>query len=83
MTEARPPCRYLTRPAEAYQLGAGADPSKNVAMTSPVRLCAWAGEADEAVTKLEGAPIWLQRNAMAGHLWRDGDCERCAAYSPA
>lgn len=79
MTE-RWPCKYLTRPTECYQIGGGADPNKNVARTCGIRLCAWALESDAAVSKLEGAPIWMQRNAIGGHLWRDGDCEKCPAY---
>jgi hypothetical protein len=43
-------------------------------------LCAWAIYAPAATAALTDAPDWMARNAMAGHLWRDGDCDRCPCF---
>lgn len=62
-------CRHLVASEEAYRI----EPDgRETPATVP--LCAW---ADSAPPQLLNAPRWMQRNALGGHLWRDGDCEGC------
>ena len=32
------------------------------------------------IKALTDAPRWLQREALSGHLWREGDCEGCPGF---
>lgn len=65
-------CKYLVAADEAYRLGPDGSETPVI-----VKLCAW---GDSAPQQLMDAPRWLQRNALSGHLWRDGDCEGCPAF---
>lgn len=73
-----PDCKYLVAPDE-YEL-------KTVHMgdfrpaPAPLMLCAWAIYHPASGAALTDTPDWLVRNAMAGHLWRDGDCDRCPCF---
>ncbi len=70
----RPPCRYLEQSEEAVEI----DARTGRQTPAVVMLCGWAENA--APEQLLRVPIWLQRNALSGHLMRDGDCEKCSAY---
>lgn len=43
-------------------------------------LCTWADNSPEGVKVLAFAPRWLQREALAGHLMRSGDCTGCRCF---
>ncbi len=69
-------CRHLTRSEEVYVVtDAGPVRSSHV-----VLLCAW---ADNEPAKLVDTPRWVQRNALAGHLYREGDCAGCPCFDAA
>jgi len=71
-------CRYAVAPKECYR-GTGGDTMKRVA--NPDRfLCSWANFHPDAPAKLVDTPPWLQNNAMAGHLMRKGDCDKCPCF---
>ena len=71
-------CKYATAPAELYTQNANGE---FVQISNPDRtLCAWATYHPEAVEKLTGTPPWLQRNALAGHLIRESDCDTCPLF---
>lgn len=42
-------------------------------------LCGW-GDSAAGVAALTGAPRWMQRNVLAGHLMGSGDCAGCPAF---
>lgn len=64
-------CRFLTQtPAEGVH-GEHA---------GHVSLCAWAEAGAPAA--LLNVPRWLQREALGGHLWHDGDCDGCPCADP-
>jgi len=69
----RSPCRHLLQAENAVRLDMAGK-----RMPAVVLLCGWADGA--APGQLLNIPIRLQRNALSGHLMRDGDCEKCAAY---
>lgn len=66
-------CRYLVQSEEAYTIDWRGE---NVPVT--ILLCAW---AESAPPQLKDVPRWMQRNALGGHLWREGDCEGCPCWS--
>lgn len=68
-------CRYLVASEEAYRIG---DKGEKLG-GAVVRLCSW---GESAPTQLVDTPRWLQRNALAGHLWNEGDCTNCPAFAP-
>lgn len=71
-------CRYATAPEEMW---AGTGPHDVKRVKEPERfLCAWAHYHPTSPEKLTDTPPWLQRNALAGHLMREGDCERCPCF---
>lgn len=73
-------CRYLVKP-DVYEVSI--DHGRTFQPAEPPRmLCAWAIYHPAAVEALSGTPPWAARNALAGHLWREGDCQGCAAYAP-
>jgi hypothetical protein len=72
-----PECKYLVAPDEFEVVPClGAAKAK----PAPRMLCAWATYHPDAVEALRVSPPWLVRNAVAGHQWRDGDCDRCPAF---
>jgi hypothetical protein len=73
-------CRYLVAP-DGFEVSTDHGQTFRPA-EAPRMLCAWAIYHPDAVTALTSAPPWAARNIMAGHLWRDGDCQGCAAYAP-
>lgn len=70
-------CRYATAPAEMWR-----DSNRGwVKVEEPERdMCSWATFHPESAEKLSNTPPWLQRNAIAGHLMRKGDCEKCPLF---
>lgn len=71
-------CRYLVAP-DAFELKTVHDADFQPA-PAPRMLCAWAIYHPASTAALTDTPDWLVRNAMAGHLWRVGDCERCPSF---
>lgn len=69
-------CRYLQAADEAYAIG-----EDGREHPTTVLLCTWGLEAPRSADALLDTPRWLQRNAMSGHLWREGDCKGCPGYS--
>jgi len=70
-------CRYLVAPdAHEFRTVSG----ERIASPAPRMLCAWAIYHPASADKMMDAPDWLARNAMAGHLWREGDCDRCPCF---
>lgn len=67
-------CRYCWRSPEAYH---GTGPHDLTPTT--VYCCTWADNSPAGVAALTNAPRWLQRNALPGHLMREGDCIACPA----
>ena len=75
-------CRYLTAPAEALIIGPGGERAVTDPADMPpgLRLCTWADDSAAGIKALTDAPRWLQREALSGHLWREGDCEGCPGF---
>lgn len=65
-------CRHLVKADEAYRIGEDGRETPTV-----VLLCNW---ADSAPPQLLDIPRWAQRNALSGHLWREGDCNGCPCF---
>ena len=66
-------CRHLIASDEAFRVENDGSHTR-----VSVWLCAWASSARGL---LRDAPPWLQREADAGHLWRDGDCVGCPCFA--
>jgi hypothetical protein len=64
-------CRH-GRPSQAENFD---DPGD----TKIVWLCAW-GTSISGGAALIDAPPWVQRETLAGHMMRPGDCAGCAAW---
>lgn len=73
----RPACRFLVAPDD-YQTGI--DSGRLTPRPAPAMLCVWAHYHADAVAKLADTPPWLMKAALAGDLWRPGQCERCPTY---
>lgn len=73
-------CRYLVQPDE-YEVSTDHGRTFRPA-EAPRMLCAWAIYNADAVAVLSAAPASIARNALGGHLWREGDCERCPCFAP-
>lgn len=67
-------CRHLVASDEAYKIDVGGQ------QPATVSLCAW---ADSAPAQLLNVPRWMQRNALAGHLWEESDCAGCPCFDAA
>lgn len=68
-------CRHLTTADEAVAI----DPATGRETPTTVHLCTW---ADDHPDRLIGAPRWVQRNMLGGHLLRyPQDCEGCPGFS--
>ena len=82
MTQEKPPCRFASASSEAYVIPlSGIHYGKEQKVEKPERdLCTWASYHVTAPDKLVNTPPWLARNAMAGHLMRQGDCDKCCCY---
>lgn len=65
-------CRHLQRSPEAYRIALD-----GAAAPAVVLLCGW---ADSAPPQLVDVPRWMQREALGGHLWREGDCDKCPCF---
>lgn len=65
-------CEHLSR-TPAFDVITG----KKVA---DVGLCTWGETHPASAEKLLDAPRWLQNLALAGHQWREGDCEGCPGF---
>lgn len=70
------PCRHMIKSDEAYHI----DPETGAETAIVVLLCNW---ADSAPPQLLDVPRWMQRNALGGHLWREGDCDGCPCFDAA
>jgi hypothetical protein len=64
-------CRH-GRPSQAENIDDPAD-------TKIMWLCAWASTLDGR-SLLMGAPPWVGREAMAGHMMKPGDCAWCSKW---
>lgn len=66
-------CKHLVKSEEAYHIWADG-------RETPVEvlLCNW---ADSAPPQLVDVPRWMQRAALAGYLWSEGDCDRCPCFA--
>lgn len=77
-------CRYLEKSSEEYWINAKTGEQRFVPESErEYSLCSWADDDPDGVAALAKAPRWMQRNALAGHLWREGDCDGCPCYKPA
>lgn len=65
-------CRHLVASEESYKVSAD-----GAQAPVTVRLCNW---ADSAPSQLLNVPRWMQRNAIAGHLWEESDCAGCPCF---
>jgi len=65
-------CRHLVASEDAFEIGIDGRQTPTT-----VLLCDW---ADSAPPQLLNVPRWMQRNALSGHLWRDGDCTGCPCF---
>lgn len=66
-------CRHLKEADEAEAIG-----GDGATWPVTVLLCSW---ADSAPPQMLNVPRWMQRNALSGHLWREGDCDGCPCFS--
>jgi hypothetical protein len=69
------PCRHLDKSEEAFAIGPDGERHPVT-----VHLCSLADNRPELIANL---PRWLQRNALGGHQWREGDCEGCPCFDTA
>lgn len=76
-------CKYLEKSSEEYVIDAKTGEERFVPEAErDYSLCTWADDDPDGVAALSKAPRWLQRNALAGHLWKRGDCDGCPCYRP-
>lgn len=70
-------CKYLVASEEEWVIDATTGKQTRAQNPEP-SLCDF---ADKQPSKLLELPRWLQRNALAGHLWRHGDCDGCPCFT--
>lgn len=73
-------CKYLSIPEEVFTVDPFTGTQTAAEAPDSLRLCTWADDSSAGVKALTGAPRWLQREALGGHLWRKGDCDGCPGF---